>query len=139
MTQEEGNILCIRGQHTLPFAAKKVLDLITDCLKKKIEIDNSVLQNWYLEEVVKPRRKSVRVYMKGEDGTYAYQRIDQYEYLQSCMKDGELGYWHLTEPKRLLKYHIGGLVVRGYLKIFPNFKIDFTETDLIEPAKTNKQ
>lgn len=121
-------------QKRMPRKAKLVLQLITDCLNNKVVLDDYVLQDWWLQKIVKPRNRIERGKYLGVDaaGNNTWERINEYDLRVRQIKehDGLLPGYYWSEAKYALKYHIGNLVVNGYLVVLPVIKLSEAE-----PAK----
>jgi len=122
----DGNIK-ITIYKKMPTNQKKVYDLIMDCVKNKRVLDDDLLQEWFMEKIVKPRNRMIDGKYIGTNsiGWNVYERISEYETRKKEISEhGRLRYWHFSEAKQLLKYAIGALVMRGHLTVLPSIKIN---------------
>lgn len=119
----------VRTTRPLTFHQRKVMGLIESCLSKAIVLDSYILQDWFVQEIVQPRKRIVSgdyLGYRNENGNPVYEKIPEYDLMQREIKkhDGLLPHWYLCEAKQILKNCIGALVVKGYLMAIPNVKID---------------
>lgn len=115
----------IRGTNLL------VYNLISECLKNKVVLDDKVLQDWWLEKIVKPKKKYTQGRYLGKNnlGQNVWERILEYDYyMRKIAEKGKLSYYSMADAKQKIKYSIGSLVMRGYLRVLPVINIS-------EPAK----
>lgn len=118
-------------QKPLTFKQKAVMSLVNSCVSNLTILDEYVLQEWFLEKIVKPRNRIVDGKYLGyqkENGYNAYERILEYDLYKRKISEhnGLLPWWDLSEAKSTLKLCIGALVVKGYLTVIPNIKISET-------------
>ncbi len=127
--KNSGGQVCFgRRQKALTFKQKAVLRLMDHCVCNLIILDEYILQDWFMEKIIKPRNKMIDgkyLGYKTETGRNAYERILEYDLRkrQIAEKGGLMDHWHLNEAKQTLKSCIGSLVVRGYLTAIPNIKM----------------
>lgn len=113
----------------LRYRQHKVLMLIEKCINEKVVLNEYILQEWFMEQVVKPRRRVIDGKYLGKDaeGRNTWERISEYDKLQIEISESPTGlmkYWNLGEAKQIIKYSIGSLVVNGYLAVLPTIKLD---------------
>lgn len=115
------------AKRPLNYRPRIVLELIHSCLKEKRILDDFVLQEWWLEKIVKPRHRIVdgKSLGKGSDGYFHYEKIQEYDLRVRQIKEhgGLLPGYYWNEAKTCLKYHIGNLVLNGYLIVLPVIKL----------------
>lgn len=122
------------------YRARLIYELILDCIKDKKVLDDYVLQDWWLEKLVKPRNRIMQTKYLGKDvsGQNVWQEEKEYDYIVRLIKEhhGLLPSYYWTEARQALKYHIGNLVVNGYLIALPKIKIS-AETNEIQEQNKN--
>lgn len=115
--------------------AKLVLKLLNDCLKQNKVLDEYTLQEWWLENIIKPRNRVVddKYLGKNEQGHNVYEKVSELEYYKRRVEkyDGLMPSYYWNDAKQKLKYHIGSLVVSGYLVAIPVISLqeDITPTE----------
>lgn len=117
-----------RKQKPMTYRQKVVLELIQTCLKEKTILNLYVLQDWFMEKIVKPRNHKLHDEYKGKDekGNAIWTYSLEYDKRKREIKErgGLMEGYHLNEAKGILKYHIGNLVVNGYLVVLPTIKLE---------------
>ncbi len=122
-----GNMSAMVVKKPLAYRPKKVLELINTCIDTKQMLDVYVLQNWFMEEFVKHRNPRQYDEYKGKDekGEPVWSYDSEYNIKKRMIKKngGLLEGYYLSEPKAMLKYHIGNLVMNGYLLVLPTIQL----------------
>jgi len=112
------------------YRAQMVFNLIADCLNSRKILDDYVLQDWWMEKFVKPRNRMHHEWTgkRDKDGEPLYIDTPEYDYYSKLINkyNGLLPGYYWMEAKQSLKYHIGNLVVNGYLIVLPVIKISET-------------
>lgn len=113
----------------IKYRPKMVLLLIEQCLKNKTILDEYILQDWFMEKIIKPRQTKLREYdytaKRNPVEPYPFTYVLEYDVRKKEIKKngGLMDSYNLTEAKAILKYHIGNLVVNGYLVAIPTISI----------------
>jgi hypothetical protein len=115
------------SKRPMGYRPRVVYELICHCLNNKIVLDDYILLDWWMEKIVKPRNRYVsgESLGKGSDGYYKFERVKEYDWKQKQITEhgGMLPGYFWAEAKSILKYHIGNLVINGYLVVLPVIKI----------------
>lgn len=137
--QTSGGVNIQMARNLRPDAAK-LLRLIDKCIKEKRVLDQQILQGFWLEEIIKPKKRIVdgKYLGVGANGWATFERVNEYDKFKGLIKDnGLLDYWYLGRAKQWFKSNIGSLVMRGYLTVIPS--INLGEDDPLLPNSEIEQ